>query len=245
MSSSRYGRGYDDDLKLPPIREPTSRQFPNPNYRRESLRILFSSFFFLLLFADPTMEPPAHPQGYSRSPPMTLPPLVHPERSRSSMGHNSQYYQPTSPISSRHPDPRPSSSSYRPSHRSSSTAEQDFHPYTPQQPIPSSHRPSSFGAPESGSPPSTRAYSCDICGASFSRAYDCKRHRDIHTRQGGHECPYCKKTLSRADALKRHMERGCAWKDEDEDEEPTRKDRRHSMGGDTHKYYPPTTTSRR
>ncbi|KAF8521273.1 hypothetical protein BU17DRAFT_31974, partial [Hysterangium stoloniferum] len=55
----------------------------------------------------------------------------------------------------------------------------------------------------------SRAFACDICGASFSRAYDCKRHRDIHTRQGGHECPYCHKTLSRADALKRHMERGC------------------------------------
>ncbi|KIJ49363.1 hypothetical protein M422DRAFT_117375, partial [Sphaerobolus stellatus SS14] len=52
-------------------------------------------------------------------------------------------------------------------------------------------------------------FACDICGATFSRAYDCKRHRDIHTRSSGYPCPKCHKSLSRADALKRHMERGC------------------------------------
>ncbi|KAF8586675.1 hypothetical protein K439DRAFT_925169 [Ramaria rubella] len=224
------------------------------------------------------MEPPTHTSSavYSRNPPVTLPPLVHPDsqRPRSSMGHSSHTYTSLLPIgpASRHTSHAPQSnalppisSSFRPSsHRRTSSLSvntADYEPssshsypsHTPQ----SSHHQGSYHNPhESTSPTSSRAYACDICGANFSRAYDCKRHRDIHTRQGGHECPYCHKGLSRADALKRHMERGCSGMDEEdvdeiererERERKDRRDKRHSTSGDaagSSKYYYSSVNSR-
>jgi len=58
---------------------------------------------------------------------------------------------------------------------------------------------------------STKTFICVICGQSFTRAHDEKRHVQIHTRNPdeGPRCQWCKKKFSRDDALKRHLDHGC------------------------------------
>jgi len=58
---------------------------------------------------------------------------------------------------------------------------------------------------------SSKTFVCEICGQSFTRAHDRKRHAQIHTRDPneGPRCEWCKKKFSRDDALKRHIDHGC------------------------------------
>ncbi|KAF8515460.1 hypothetical protein JB92DRAFT_2788959 [Gautieria morchelliformis] len=251
-SSSHYvpSGGYDD-LRLPPIRNPASYS-STPRAHAAARHVT-------------TMEPPTFTSstGYPRGGPnVTLPPLVNVDRRpRTALGHSSHTF--GAPLPFGQPSHHPSYSSHaatlppvsaRPSsHRRNSlsvaTANHDPRPsaYPAYSPSPTSaHHPSAYHN-EGTSPVNTRAFVCDICGAAFSRAYDCKRHRDIHTRQGGHECPTCHKSLSRADALKRHMERGCSGGIEEEDPEEIerererdrerRREKRHSTTADSSKYY--------
>lgn len=219
------------------------------------------------------MEPPTHTSstGYPRNSNVTLPPLVHPEqRSRSSAGYamhtsasSSLPFAPTShsnvlpPISSSHH--RYSSSSHRRNSLSMTTPDYNSSSYPSFSQSPPSTHYSYHNSQEATSPTASRAFACDICSAKFSRAYDCKRHRDIHTRQGGHECPSCHKSLSRADALKRHMERGCSGTgidEEDPDEferererdKRERREKRHSTtadGSGSRYYYTNSNTRHR
>lgn len=193
-----------------------------------------------------TMEPPAHySSSYSRSNAISLPPLMELEsRPRSSMGY---YPISSSPLSTKVPSNiySDTSSSLRSHGRSNSGDPGSSPTYYPYPSI----SPQTFGyAPEPPHPVTNfKTFACDICGSSFSRAYDCKRHRDIHTRQGKHACPYCHKNLSRADALKRHIERGCSGM-EDEDMEDLERERerkdikkeRRSSAVDASKYYSST-----
>jgi Zinc finger, C2H2 type len=222
------------------------------------------------------MEPPTHTSstGYIRNSNVTLPPLVNPEqRPRSSSGYpghtsgssslpfgppprhasHSSHTSTLPPISTSH---RYSSSSHRRNTMSVDTSDYNdssSYPLYSQSSASTHHSTAYHNSYEATSPTASRAFACDLCGQTFSRAYDCKRHRDIHTRQGGHECPSCHKSLSRADALKRHMERGCSGTgideedvDENDRERKDRRDKRHSTAADGHgsRYYYPNTTTR-
>jgi len=54
--------------------------------------------------------------------------------------------------------------------------------------------------------PPLRAFPCDQCDRSFSRAYDLSRHRKTHSedKHKRHQCSTCEKSFTRSDALKRH-----------------------------------------
>jgi len=51
-----------------------------------------------------------------------------------------------------------------------------------------------------------RAFPCEQCDRSFSRAYDLSRHRKTHSedKHKRHQCATCDKSFTRSDALKRH-----------------------------------------
>ncbi|KAI8804509.1 hypothetical protein BJ742DRAFT_682076 [Cladochytrium replicatum] len=51
-----------------------------------------------------------------------------------------------------------------------------------------------------------RPYSCEFCGAAFSRQHDLRRHvRSLHLEIRPHQCIYCPLSFARSDALKRHL----------------------------------------
>lgn len=190
------------------------------------------------------MEPPANPSSsYSRTNNITLPSITELEhRSRSSLG----YYHVPSTSSKRIPYPETSPTSFR-SHGRSNSGDSGSPPTYYPYPSTLSSQTSGYASEVPHPATNCKTFACDICGSSFSRAYDCKRHRDIHTRQGKHECPYCHKNLSRADALKRHIERGCSGMEEEDMEEMERererkdmKKERRSSVVDTSKYYQST-----
>ncbi|KIK69265.1 hypothetical protein GYMLUDRAFT_67922 [Collybiopsis luxurians FD-317 M1] len=59
--------------------------------------------------------------------------------------------------------------------------------------------------------PTTERYPCEICGKTFSRSHDRKRHHETQHIPSPvlHRCRYCRKEFSRADSLKRHLDNGC------------------------------------
>ncbi|KAJ4488784.1 hypothetical protein C8J55DRAFT_604049 [Lentinula edodes] len=67
---------------------------------------------------------------------------------------------------------------------------------------------SSYASPTS---PSNERYPCEICGKTFSRSHDRKRHHETQHIASPvlHRCRYCRKEFSRADSLKRHLDNGC------------------------------------
>ncbi|GJJ06221.1 hypothetical protein Clacol_000411 [Clathrus columnatus] len=164
-------------------------------------------------------------------------------RSRSSSGVHYPASSTSSRMSSQGGYPETSPSSFRSHGRSNSGdsgSSPTYYPYPSLLSQTSGYVSSDAPLPVGNS----KSFACDICGSSFSRAYDCKRHRDIHTRQGKHECHYCHKNLSRADALKRHIERGCSGMEEEDMEELERererrdiKKERRSSAIDASKYY--------
>ncbi|KAF9564740.1 hypothetical protein CPC08DRAFT_228236 [Agrocybe pediades] len=96
-----------------------------------------------------------------------------------------------------------------------------YPPSTPTLPSPShgGQRPSriSTGRPRTGSvtaaptSPSGERFPCEVCGKTFSRSHDRKRHHETQHSPVPitHKCPYCVKAFSRNDSLKRHLDNGC------------------------------------
>lgn len=71
-------------------------------------------------------------------------------------------------------------------------------------------------APRSASTlsPSSRAvvrFQCKICGQTFSRDHDRKRHHESQHAENPpvYRCEFCHKEFARADSLKRHVDGGC------------------------------------
>ncbi|KAJ3969731.1 hypothetical protein EV361DRAFT_963883 [Lentinula raphanica] len=62
-----------------------------------------------------------------------------------------------------------------------------------------------------GLSPSNERFPCEICGKTFSRSHDRKRHHETQHIASPvlHRCRYCRKEFSRADSLKRHLDNGC------------------------------------
>ncbi|KAG8777453.1 hypothetical protein FRC16_004153, partial [Serendipita sp. 398] len=58
--------------------------------------------------------------------------------------------------------------------------------------------------PSTSSSSDTKKYSCHLCGTSFERRYDLKRHMNTHVEQKQFECSRCRKALARSDSLQRH-----------------------------------------
>ncbi|KAI9455475.1 hypothetical protein BJY52DRAFT_644987 [Lactarius psammicola] len=99
---------------------------------------------------------------------------------------------------------------------------------TPQKPYPSpamqaqgghaaqysnpANHPSSPTGYGSSSPPSSSSsspHACGVCGATFTRPHDRKRHYESQHTTIEHVCQYCRKSYARVDSLKRHLDRPC------------------------------------
>jgi len=65
----------------------------------------------------------------------------------------------------------------------------------------------SASPPSSSSPSSPHA--CGVCGATFTRPHDRKRHYESQHTTIEHVCQYCRKSYARVDSLKRHLDRPC------------------------------------
>lgn len=65
-----------------------------------------------------------------------------------------------------------------------------------------------YGSP---SPPSSSSspHACGVCGATFTRPHDRKRHYESQHTTIEHVCQYCRKSYARVDSLKRHLDRPC------------------------------------
>ncbi|CAG5994889.1 unnamed protein product [Menidia menidia] len=50
-----------------------------------------------------------------------------------------------------------------------------------------------------------KPYCCAVCGNRFSRLWNLKLHRRIHTQEKPHRCGMCEKSFTRADILKVHQ----------------------------------------
>ncbi|KAJ4483944.1 hypothetical protein J3R30DRAFT_3698981 [Lentinula aciculospora] len=86
------------------------------------------------------------------------------------------------------------------------------HRQTSMSPILSTSRATSARSPHaSTTSPSNERYPCEICGKTFSRSHDRKRHHETQHIASPvlHRCRYCRKEFSRADSLKRHLDNGC------------------------------------
>ncbi|KAK7473225.1 hypothetical protein VKT23_001323 [Stygiomarasmius scandens] len=70
---------------------------------------------------------------------------------------------------------------------------------------------SGHSQPSPISPTTPERYPCEICGKTFSRSHDRKRHHETQHIPSPvlHRCRYCRKEFSRADSLKRHLDNGC------------------------------------
>jgi len=86
---------------------------------------------------------------------------------------------------------------------------QDSHPQYPDPANPSASVGHGSDPPPSSSS-SSSAYVCEVCGATFTRSDNRKRHKESqHDTTIEHVCPYCQKSYARADSLKRHLDRPC------------------------------------
>jgi hypothetical protein len=98
--------------------------------------------------------------------------------------------------------------------------------FTPQSPYPNPAMQTRDGHPQyvdpaippsstmSGYPPSpsssySSTHACDVCGATFTRPQNLKRHYESQHTTMEHKCPYCQKSYTRVDSLKRHLDRPC------------------------------------
>ena len=92
-------------------------------------------------------------------------------------------------------------------------------PFPPSVP-PAQHYPTQFTETASSqsdmSPDHSQAlpgerFSCVKCEATFGRSHDRKRHYETRhlATPPVHRCQYCRKEFSRADSLKRHIDKGC------------------------------------
>jgi len=105
-------------------------------------------------------------------------------------------------------------------HHTHSTSSQKPYPNTanqaqgslPQYSNPANNPSASVGY-GSASPPSSSSspspHACGVCGATFTRPHDRKRHYESQHTTIEHVCQYCRKSYARVDSLKRHLDRPC------------------------------------
>jgi uncharacterized Zn-finger protein len=74
--------------------------------------------------------------------------------------------------------------------------------------VPSSP-PIGYGSPSPPSSSSSSPHACGVCGATFTRPHDRKRHYESQHTTIEHVCQYCRKSYARVDSLKRHLDRPC------------------------------------
>ncbi|KAJ3992604.1 hypothetical protein F5050DRAFT_1811317 [Lentinula boryana] len=87
-----------------------------------------------------------------------------------------------------------------------------YHHQTSTSPILSTTRATTIRSSHaSATSPSNERFPCEICGKTFSRSHDRKRHHETQHIPSPvlHRCRYCRKEFSRADSLKRHLDNGC------------------------------------
>jgi len=56
---------------------------------------------------------------------------------------------------------------------------------------------------------SSSPHACDVCGATFTRPHNRKRHYESQHSMIEHVCKYCRKSYTRVDSLKRHLNKPC------------------------------------
>ena len=69
--------------------------------------------------------------------------------------------------------------------------------------------PIGYGSPSPPSSSSSSPHACGVCGATFTRPHDRKRHYESQHTTIEHVCQYCRKSYARVDSLKRHLDRPC------------------------------------
>jgi len=69
--------------------------------------------------------------------------------------------------------------------------------------------PIGYGSPSPPSSSSSSPHACNVCGATFTRPHDRKRHYESQHTTIEHVCQYCRKSYARVDSLKRHLDRPC------------------------------------
>jgi hypothetical protein len=66
-----------------------------------------------------------------------------------------------------------------------------------------------YGCPTPPTSSSTSPHACDVCGATFTRPHNRKRHYESQHSMIEHVCKYCRKSYTRVDSLKRHLDKPC------------------------------------
>ncbi|KAG7098309.1 hypothetical protein E1B28_000270 [Marasmius oreades] len=238
MSHAR-NYSYDDPATYPSV-DPSSQagySYSNP-YPRYEQQGPAQQYYLPPPASNPQGQPidpryrsstPMAPQRYPRTAadPRYSPPseLMSPASTSTNSGYYNSSQYPAPPSGDRFiPTPSDlahSAHSYYPNQQTSQSpgmySTPGHHPSSRHTRNPSSSSPVLTGRPNNPSrsssmaPATTERYPCDMCGKTFSRSHDRKRHHETqHTPCPVlHRCRYCRKEFSRADSLKRHLDNGC------------------------------------
>ncbi|KAF5355526.1 hypothetical protein D9758_006383 [Tetrapyrgos nigripes] len=138
-------------------------------------------------------------------------PLYYSSSQYSSTNHGDRFIPTPSELASSHYNYSGQQMSQSPSMYTTPGHHQRRHPST--SPIMTTRHSSRSGHSQSSpvSPTASERYPCEICGKTFSRSHDRKRHHETQHIPSPvlHRCRYCRKEFSRADSLKRHLDNGC------------------------------------